>query len=663
MNILLISSIAVVLILLLWVFSGGSNENPSESNNLESTDNEVNEINESKSNQDEVSREIFEKTPTKNESQTQSTLPGNTPLDSDFHLPYKSEDVVNDDSPFSIYSKTLENAEKYLERGDFDTAQDLYEGLNNRISDKSIRDKINENLEYIDNYRQVAAKKKSESEKIKQAEQEFPSNEIKLSMSGPESLPDRIQIGITPQSARPDYNLDEIVDKLSSKIEEKQLLTPQNFKQQKELDNYKQALDELRSEVSELNQIKSKLESEREKRITEDINELKELKDSLKQGLHQQNSDQKYNDQIQELQNEILNIKSSKDNNEIDNLKSEIERLKEKRDDFSKKHQTDANISNKENDELKVQITSLQNDLNDLLSDKSKSETLQKELENLLKSQAENIQGDSTEVDSLKNEIENLKNQLQSSISSNENLSSQLKSFDDQINADSQPTQADSTTQSMSAKEETSIQNRMERELEDKDEDFDLLEDYINGPKYNEPTEEDIMEKILNDAAKENQGKDNRSLNNEIEQDDEKEEYEIKGPNEKNEDLSGFDINKLFNEKNPKQEFEEEFYSKFMDRNSKHKKRELPILNVTYNFEKLPDPSTLSREQNVLESSFYKYKPMIEKANELLKRRKVKDAMNYYEVILGQDIPEQFKKMIRQNMNDLTDYLEKYMMN
>jgi len=91
------------------------------------------------------------------------------------------------------------------------------------------------------------------------------------------------------------------------------------------------------------------------------------------------------------------------------------------------------------------------------------------------------------------------------------------------------------------------------------------------------------------------------------------------------------------------------------------KRKELPILRVTYAFDKLPDRNTLSREQNVLEYSFYKYKPMLEKAGDYIKRRRVKDALNYYKVILDQNIPKEFKTMVQKNVNDLNEYLEKYM--
>ena len=87
------------------------------------------------------------------------------------------------------------------------------------------------------------------------------------------------------------------------------------------------------------------------------------------------------------------------------------------------------------------------------------------------------------------------------------------------------------------------------------------------------------------------------------------------------------------------------FYRKLLS-TTKRKKKELPILKVSYDFTKLPDEIGLSREKNIIEYAFYKYKPMLEKANEYIKKRKVRDAINYYKVVMSQNIPPEFKSMI-----------------
>ena len=62
-----------------------------------------------------------------------------------------------------------------------------------------------------------------------------------------------------------------------------------------------------------------------------------------------------------------------------------------------------------------------------------------------------------------------------------------------------------------------------------------------------------------------------------------------------------------------------------------------------------------------MEYSFYKYKPLLQKANDFIKKRKVRDAINYYKVVLDQNLPPEFKILIEKNIDDLTEYLGKYL--
>ncbi|MCP4133935.1 MAG: hypothetical protein GY754_23395 [bacterium] len=171
--------------------------------------------------------------------------------------------------------------------------------------------------------------------------------------------------------------------------------------------------------------------------------------------------------------------------------------------------------------------------------------------------------------------------------------------------------------------------------------DFELMKDYGVDKDESTLTDEDIFEKII---SEESQTPGDESA------------YEIIG-DQRSED-GDYDLSSSAD--NRKRQDEEDFYKKFL-RSNKMKRKELPILKVSFDFTKLPDEFSLSREKNVLEYSFYKYKPMLEKAQELLKRKKVRDAINYYKVVMGQNIPPEFKGMIRKNIDDLTEYLEKYL--
>ncbi len=191
--------------------------------------------------------------------------------------------------------------------------------------------------------------------------------------------------------------------------------------------------------------------------------------------------------------------------------------------------------------------------------------------------------------------------------------------------------------------EKTEDKSSISREKEDEDlNEFDLLQDITKPKTGNELSDEEIFEKILRD--------DKKSIK------DDEDSFEIMG--ERREDEGQYDI---FNkEEEKKRQEEEKFYRNFVKTDRKLKK-ELPILKVNFDFSKLPEQMHLSREQNILEYSFYKYKPMLEKAGELIKKRRVREAIDYYKVVMSQNIPPEFKMMIRKNINDLTEYLEKYL--
>ena len=191
--------------------------------------------------------------------------------------------------------------------------------------------------------------------------------------------------------------------------------------------------------------------------------------------------------------------------------------------------------------------------------------------------------------------------------------------------------------------EDTRKETVEKKEVEDQSEDWELLSDYLTEQDTTaDLTDEDIFEKILEDDSK-TKGK--------------RDEIEILGDRHDESEVE-YDINDR--EEESRQKEDEKFYENFLQHN-KRLKKELPILKVTYDFKKLPDDFSLSKEKNILEYSFYKYKPMLEKAEEYIKKRRVRDAINYYKVVMNQNIPPEFKKMLRTNIDDLFEYLEKYL--
>lgn len=87
-----------------------------------------------------------------------------------------------------------------------------------------------------------------------------------------------------------------------------------------------------------------------------------------------------------------------------------------------------------------------------------------------------------------------------------------------------------------------------------------------------------------------------------------------------------------------------------------------PFLTLTYDFSKIPDSFQLSKNYHTLEYVYYKYKPLLIKAQEFARRKMIKNALNYYRMIKSQNIPPEFKRMINRNIQDITDYIEKFMM-
>jgi hypothetical protein len=174
---------------------------------------------------------------------------------------------------------------------------------------------------------------------------------------------------------------------------------------------------------------------------------------------------------------------------------------------------------------------------------------------------------------------------------------------------------------------------------DESDDEFELLSEFGKDKHEDELSDEEIFDRILR-----------------VDRPKEKDSFEIIGEKKDARD-EYVTTNEELDLKNRE---DDSFYRRLLNTN-RRKKKELPILKVSYDFTKLPDEVGLSREKNIIEFAFYKYKPMLEKANEFIKKRKVRDAINYYKVVMSQNIPPEFKSMIRKNLNDLTEYLEKYL--
>lgn len=569
--------------------------------------------------QKELEDEVQSKGPRRRRSDQDSD--GLVSVGEDFALPHPARDIVPEQSPFAVYSRALENVENYITKGDFDTAQSLYEGIQNRISDESIRDKIEENIDYLNNYEQVAA---SRAEELKQKKRKQEEQEIRLSLAGG-SLNEKIQISMAPA----EIDIDSLADRVRHRLGEK-AITPENA----ELEHLRNELRTLRTELAHMEKEKEHLKEERSTELSGKLDEMQEFAQTLKD----------------------ISSSVSRDS-ELEALKTELASLK------AESRSRDLVEERKQRAEgLTDEIVSLQNQLEEVRREREQARAIDERIMDLLSRQNEITARQDTasrteaRADRLNDELDALRqsvNDLAARVNPDTAAAPDtvVSGAPGQGGAPATPGGVGSTELKMPG----------QTKPEDTRDEFETLSDLLSGPKFDAPSDDEIMEEILKSAAKDAR-KDAESRQKAAAEEpkkEDKEEYEVRGP--KGEVERDIDLDRiLFAAPPPVKHEDEQFYTSFMDRYAP-KRKELPILRVSYSFDKLPERNTLSREQNVLEFSFYKYKPLIEKANDYIKRRKVKDALNYYKVILDQNIPEEFKSMIRKNVDDLNEYLQKYM--
>ncbi len=517
MNIILISSLIIIVAIFLWALL-----TPERSRNGYS---EKDDAPEKMYRRRAADAEIEEKFPDDRErSRRKTDISDELPeIEDDFALPFQVDEIIPEYSRFRIYRRTLLNGEIYAKKGDFNTATSLYEGVNARINDAETNEKIEANINYLNNYKKHQLAKQ---EQRARQEETFPSkkpSEIRFSMDGPFSIPDKIQIGLS-SPPQPQLDVKKIAEEVAREIYQNNKDFP--GRDNEEFSQLRSDVHGLQNRVTELNEEKRKTQQE--------IDELRKVHGSI---------------------------------TETDR-EPQISRVKYE-------------------GQLPVTI-----DPGPIL------EILER-IPNLQAPDPKRMKGPS----------------------------------------DKPGTQ----TPEGKTVEDTRKETIEKKEVEDQSDDWELLSDYLKETDSTEQlTDEDIFEKILEEDSKQ-RGK--------------RDEIEILGDQHDETDL---EYSVTDGEQESKLREEEKFYEKFLQHN-KRKKKELPILKVTYDFSKLPDEFSLSKEKNILEYSFYKFKPMLEKAEEYIKKRHVRDAINYYKVVMNQNIPPEFKSMIRKNTNDLIEYLEKYL--
>ena len=499
-----------------------------------------------------------------------------------FKLPYSVDEIISDASRFRIYKRTLLNSEVYAKKGDHETAISLYEGVNERINDEPTNRKIEANIDYLKKFREFSEKRRREKEEISKQFQGKKGNEIRLSIDGPLTIPDKIQIGIaTPiQNIQKEkqIDIDKIVDEITSK-----LMGSDFFKRDSE-------------------------ERDRERQLKQYINEVASLKDGVDRILK---SDR-------DLAKGIPAGALEKDGGIISGIQDQLKQMEGRIEEASRE-----------------------------------SQKARGEMERLREAEAAARAAGIKEADR-EPAVTAPKYTAPPPVNLDTRpLMELLDRLPRQTVPEAGPMKPPKGAESaaaaaagaagQSSKSKEDIDREINTHEGEGPEEFELFSEYLKDNKGGDGDEDisdaDIFEKLLKE-----------------DQEQIKDSFEIRGDRKEQE---GF-YNLSDKEQERKREDEERFYEKFL-RHEKRVRKELPILKVTYDFSRLPDEMSLSKDKNILEYSLYKYKPLLEKADEFIRKRRVRDAINYYRTVMSQNVPAEFKAMIRKNITDLTEYLEKYL--
>ncbi len=516
----------------------------------------------------------------------------------DFKLPYSADEIIPESSRFRIYTRTLLNSEIYAQKGDYDTAISLYQGVNERINDESTNRKIDANIAYLNNYRDFSEKRRKEKEAISKQFQERRGNEIRVSIDGPLTIPEKIQIGVaTPiQNIEKDkqIDIDKIVEEITSKLMGSDMFARGSKAGPRPLPEQAIARP-LPDEHAE----RARAKDIPETALKDQENALRGLQDKLK----------------------IIEDRVEDAARDSARARDDIRRMKEI-------------------EEAAMAASAREADRGPSITAPKYSSPIPVTLDT--------------------KPIIDLLNKLPA-----RQVPEATPMKPPPSTWDARPAASQATTPSAKARgaegtgkeapspaargggEAERSKEAVDREINTSEgegpEDYELFSEYLKDGKDDTDgglSDADIFEKILQEDREKIQDS-----------------FEIRGER-RDRGEGAYDISD--DEYERKRRDDERFYEKFL----KHEKRirkELPILRVTYDFSRLPDEFSLSKDKNILEYSLYKYKPLLEKAEEFIKRRRVRDAINYYRTVMSQNVPPEFKVMIRKNIDDLTEYLEKYL--
>lgn len=556
-----------------------------------------------------------------------------------FELPFTANEIIPDNSRFKLYKRTLVNSEIYAIKGDYETAISLFKGVSNRISDFDVKSKIESNIEYLNLFR-----KRREEDVKKKMESMYSSHipgqpgELKVKIDG--HVPQTINIGLSDKN----FNADSIIEKITEQISNQLLNVKGEIEKLKTetddnlLPDSSEELDNLQNELSNLKEKFSELDYDKNKTL----DELKSLYQTREYELKLLNEKEKElirHELLSQIKDEMRGFSDLK--NTLDQLNNKIENLNNLKIPESKDEPRIIHAKYESSIPVHFDPKPVLEILESLNKQEKKTQD-EPELETTPEPELEPVPEPELELEPIPEvepeselelepipEVEPEPEPLDLQEAPEEDVKTEEPDKEDIIEIPDKDIQLE---------KEKEIQKHIDDE-EDPNE-FELLSEYGQIKDESTLTDEDIFEKILKDDKKKSDVP----------------EFEILGDLQKDETEYSLDDTAM----DERKKAEHDFYKRFI-KPDRIKKKELPILKVSYDFNKLPDEFSLSREKNILEYAFYRYKPMLIRADEFIKQRKVKDAINYYRVVMDQNIPVEFKIMIKKNIHDLTEYLEKYL--
>ncbi len=530
-------------------------------------------------------------------------------------LTYKAHEIISMSSPFAYQQRTLISAENFFKEKDYNTAKEIYTKLINKIPIKNIRDKLQINLQNIENIQKEKvqtiphSKDKELDHKnntINSSQDDYSNVEIKtLDQSNFKPNQFKDQKNLSPSLAEGilqhiNQSVTEI-KKMTQKIKGIEDFQKKVFSKNQSEDNY----DNFKTQSSEHpnidpNQFKDQknlspsLAEEILQHMNQSVTEIKKMTHKIKG--------------IEDFQKKVFSKNQSED--DYDNLKTQ-----------SSEH---PNIDpNQFKDQKKLPPSPAEKNLQHITQSVMEIQEAIRKTKKIKSSQKE---------PSFKN-IGQLKDQPFQSIDEstlNTSTPPQKNNINNKIQTDSEVI---FSNKKFKGDQEISESTTIDRDREKENQNLEHKLKKIPPIKNRNTSRTKIKENITqNYSTSETTKKSSQES---------KLEKELSDKNNEKKPLPQ-EVHGVFNIKPPDLE-------------------DSPSLMLTYDFTKIPYHFRLSKDNQFFEYTYYKYKPMLSKAHKFIKKKQIGKALSYYKVINDQEISDELRNMISKNIQDINDFMKKYL--